>query len=108
MSDGQDLLDVVADRPRQPVLVSALPGTCLLSPCVDDAGALVGFAKNSVLAWDVSGFVALPITLHGMADDGRAVLMPDGRVENFDGCWANLEEYIEEMFEHERQFRRVA
>lgn len=88
--------------PPSGVLVPAAVGTYLLSPCLDEAGTLMSFAKSSILSWCVSQRATTPVTIHGVDPYARAVLMPDGHVEDFVvGSWDSLEDYTADMLEQD-------
>jgi hypothetical protein len=74
---------------------------------MDRAGELRSFGKDTILAWVVSEVAATPVTIHGLDEHARAILMPDGRVEEYAGCcWQCLDDFTQDMLQLDR--RRVA
>lgn len=78
----------------------AAPGFYVLTPVLDEAGAVCEAATEPVIAWalDVLGCTT-PVTPHEVlnGDNDHAILCPDGEVRSYDGGWENVADWLEEQ-----------
>jgi hypothetical protein len=62
-------------------VVAAQPGTYLLSRVIDQNGKVIDFHREPVVGWGLAWHGATPITVGGVDKQLRAILHPDGSVE---------------------------